>query len=47
VQKEEPLRNELKHFAVVLLRNATPRVDVKTARKAVAVANRILQCMKR
>jgi len=47
VQKEEPLRNELKHFADVLLRNATPRVDGKTARKAVAVANRILQCMKR
>lgn len=46
IAKAEPLRNELKHFADVLLGQATPRVNGTTARQAVAVARRILQCMK-
>ena len=45
VQKKEPLRCELEHFASVLRGEEQPKVGGEAARDAVAVAQAILQCM--
>lgn len=45
VDKKEPLRCELEHFARVLKGEATPKVGGEAARDAVSVAQTILQCM--
>jgi len=45
VEKKEPLRRELEHFAAILGGHESPRVDGRAARDAVAVAQAILTCM--
>ncbi len=45
VEKKEPLRRELEHFAAILGGREAPRVDGRAARDAVAVAQAILTCM--
>ncbi|MEW6757988.1 MAG: Gfo/Idh/MocA family oxidoreductase [Acidobacteriota bacterium] len=45
VEKKEPLRRELEHFAAILKGLEAPRVDGRAARDAVAVAQAILTCM--
>lgn len=47
VEKREPLRCELEHFAAVLRGEVPPEVDGEVAREAVAVAQAILACMAR
>jgi len=45
VEKREPLRCELEHFAAVLRREVPPEVGGEEAREAVAAAQAILACM--
>ncbi len=47
VEKREPLRRELEHFAALLRGEASPRVGGEAARAAVVTAQAILECMKR
>ena len=47
VEKQEPLRLELEHFARVLRGEEEPLVGGEAAREAVAVAREILTCMTR
>jgi predicted dehydrogenase len=47
VEKREPLRCELEHFAAVLRGDERPRVGGEAAREAVSVAQAILRCMSR
>jgi predicted dehydrogenase len=45
VEKREPLRCELEHFAAVLRGEVPPEVGGEAAREAVAAAQAILACM--
>ena len=46
VEKREPLRRELEHFAGLLRGDVSPRVGGEAARAAVVTAQAILECMK-